>query len=102
MVGTWEVRLVARVRGERSPHEADEPGESTPNVKKCSPSAREHALGVVSAPPEPRPSDGAGDPGRAQRDPQVLGVRRGGQGVRSEEHTSELQSLMRTSYAVFS
>src|SRR3546814_3389433 len=28
-------------------------------------------------------------------------VRRGGVGVRSEEHTSELQSLMRISYAVF-
>src|SRR3546814_1913996 len=26
---------------------------------------------------------------------------RGGEGVRSEEHTSELQSLMRISYAVF-
>src|SRR3546814_4094884 len=34
--------------------------------------------------------------------PQGTGVRRQGSGrTRSEEHTSELQSLMRTSYAVF-
>src|SRR3546814_9695827 len=33
----------------------------------------------------------------APRTPQLSGVAR----VRSEEHTSELQSLMRTSYAVF-
>src|SRR3546814_6009882 len=40
-----------------------------------------------------------------QRDAQVVQRRqrpgRGGQAVRSEEHTSELQSLMRISYAVF-
>src|SRR3546814_6130862 len=35
--------------------------------------------------------DGRGGAGLGQRQP----------GVRSEEHTSELQSLMRTSYAVF-
>src|SRR3546814_2795198 len=36
-------------------------------------------------------------------DRQALGVERGGKGLgdRSEEHTSELQSLMRISYAVF-
>src|SRR3546814_9809277 len=33
--------------------------------------------------------------------PQVAGHRPGGHHDRSEEHTSELQSLMRTSYAVF-
>src|SRR3546814_5605834 len=33
----------------------------------------------------------------AQRPPSALGAR----GLRSEEHTSELQSLMRISYAVF-
>src|SRR3546814_1693914 len=32
---------------------------------------------------------------------QILGVRVVDQGLRSEEHTSELQSLMRNSYAVF-
>src|SRR3546814_4259302 len=31
----------------------------------------------------------------------LRGVQSGGAGVRSEEHTSELQSLMRISYAVF-
>src|SRR3546814_2226615 len=39
---------------------------------------------------------GAALPRRAGRGPQSAGIRR-----RSEEHTSELQSLMRTSYAVF-
>src|SRR3546814_6513003 len=33
--------------------------------------------------------------------PLLLCILRFGQGLRSEEHTSELQSLMRTSYAVF-
>src|SRR3546814_7860007 len=40
----------------------------------------------------------------ATKDPRLAGVRIFGQkdvGQRSEEHTSELQSLMRTSYAVF-
>src|SRR3546814_1094882 len=37
----------------------------------------------------------AGSPGRGRR------RRRGRRGARSEEHTSELQSLMRISYAVF-
>src|SRR3546814_8112506 len=32
---------------------------------------------------------------------QAVGVARQGEAVRSEEHTSELQSLMRISYAVF-
>src|SRR3546814_7926797 len=36
-----------------------------------------------------------------QVDPPVLGFRRGDVAQRSEEHTSELQSLMRISYAVF-
>src|SRR3546814_10781769 len=33
-------------------------------------------------------------------DPEVMGEA-GSKGARSEEHTSELQSIMRTSYAVF-
>src|SRR3546814_2621541 len=39
------------------------------------------------------------DNGQAQ--PQGRKNRQGGQEIRSEEHTSELQSLMRISYAVF-
>src|SRR3546814_5156854 len=33
--------------------------------------------------------------------PNIFGVANAGVEIRSEEHTSELQSLMRTSYAVF-
>src|SRR3546814_3806389 len=36
-----------------------------------------------------------------QRDEHLLAHRLGGDALRSEEHTSELQSLMRISYAVF-
>src|SRR3546814_5742221 len=44
----------------------------------------------------------AGRDDRARRQPdQDLRARRPGCGPRSEEHTSELQSLMRISYAVF-
>src|SRR3546814_9132982 len=39
-----------------------------------------------------------GDQGQSQGDPRLAGARRP---HRSEEHTSELQSLMRISYAVF-
>src|SRR3546814_6755349 len=42
---------------------------------------------------------GALDAPAMQRD--VLAAARGKKGLRSEEHTSELQSLMRNSYAVF-
>src|SRR3546814_1624248 len=55
-----------------------------------------------------QPGEGAGDPHRGRGDrqrapgrdpwPGAPGSRRG---ARSEEHTSELQSLMRISYAVF-
>src|SRR3546814_3113760 len=44
----------------------------------------------------------APDPADARDDlPARLSARRGGASARSEEHTSELQSLMRISYAVF-
>src|SRR3546814_1864765 len=43
----------------------------------------------------------AGRPVRPQADGQPGRLRRGNVGGRSEEHTSELQSLMRISYAVF-
>src|SRR3546814_10463969 len=47
------------------------------------------------------PSDGQVDPASLCQ-PIAAGARRQGvQIVRSEEHTSDLQSLMRTSYAVF-
>src|SRR3546814_2046025 len=42
----------------------------------------------------------AGRP-RADRRAQQMGCRRGSLGAEMEEHTSELQSLMRISYAVF-
>src|SRR3546814_9768020 len=47
-------------------------------------------------PPPPGPGPGCGGSGGAPR-----GRRDRGPGLRSEEHTSELQSLMRISYAVF-
>src|SRR3546814_4176338 len=45
----------------------------------------------------------AGEPGRAGQATGLAMTRKsvGGPGERSEEHTSELQSLMRISYAVF-
>src|SRR3546814_10375957 len=41
------------------------------------------------------------DDSNALRHAECRGIRRRRQRVRSEEHTSELQSLMRNSYAVF-
>src|SRR3546814_5215306 len=46
-------------------------------------------------------SDGAGDGVPFGQRPRVEFVLEGAEAVRSEEHTSELQSQMRTSYAVF-
>src|SRR3546814_2519777 len=47
-------------------------------------------------------SRGGGDPGAVGRTGQRrAGTGAGGRAGRSEEHTSELQSLMRSSYAVF-
>src|SRR3546814_5576442 len=43
---------------------------------------------------------GSGEPGQTA-DATAIAVDKGGQSLRSEEHTSELQSLMRISYAVF-
>src|SRR3546814_2273989 len=51
------------------------------------PHARDRGQG--GAPAAPRPRDAGDDPGHP------------GDAARSEEHTSELQSLMRISYAVF-
>src|SRR3546814_1577954 len=45
-------------------------------------------------------SSGSGLPG-LESPPRSMPVVRGGVEVRSEEHTSELQALMRSSYAVF-
>src|SRR3546814_7647180 len=44
---------------------------------------------------------GSNVPGRAIFQVKNIDIRRPPAAVRSEEHTSELQSLMRTSYAVF-
>src|SRR3546814_6666973 len=48
------------------------------------------------AEPAAKPSDAA-----CSSDARMVPNRRSGSGKRSEEHTSELQSLMRISYAVF-
>src|SRR3546814_5680086 len=56
---------------------------------------RSHDESVRSARRSSRGSQGAGAPGGR------LAARGGGRQDRSEEHTSELQSLMRISYAVF-
>src|SRR3546814_10615892 len=77
---------------------------------------RTRSRGRPSQPPRPSADDDAADrPGRAGREDPRTGPEdeRGGRalawpvgrdaecGTRSEEHTSELQSLMRISYAVF-
>src|SRR3546814_2219195 len=53
------------------------------------PEAGQHVLGLV------------GEDGGAGIGDGIVGIAATGEGDRSEEHTSELQSLMRTSYAVF-
>src|SRR3546814_9917090 len=50
--------------------------------------------------PRRKPHPSGGDPGRFLQDLPQRSLRQV-QGARSEEHTSELQSLMRISYAVF-
>src|SRR3546814_9138902 len=52
---------------------------------------------VLGAPPALRPNPAAGEAEIVLEDDE----RRHSAGLRSEEHTSELQSLMRISYAVF-
>src|SRR3546814_7155528 len=72
---------------------------------RAAPAQAGDAHAGAPAPPRrvrfPRPA--AGGLGRACRGHRVLARRAGrsGQRDRSEEHTSELQSLMRISYAVF-
>src|SRR3546814_9734072 len=51
--------------------------------------------------PRERPEEAERHPGDEERAPRVNPQRRPAGPFRSEEHTSELQSLMRTSYAVF-
>src|SRR3546814_10061097 len=57
---------------------------------------------LVQGPPD-GPGPGRAGPGRRARlaVPAIAGQPPPGAGPRSEEHTSELQSLMRNSYAVF-
>src|SRR3546814_12101677 len=68
-------------------------------------SLRSAPIARLAAAPPSLPKLGAGRrlPRRADRDDhaRVVRQRRGGRSRRSEEHTSELQSLMRISYAVF-
>src|SRR3546814_9952887 len=54
-----------------------------------------HPLGVQVEDPEAASFEAGGEKAPAGREGE------GGEGPRSEEHTSELQSLMRISYAVF-
>src|SRR3546814_2731998 len=58
---------------------------------------------LTDAPGRRAPASGGGDRDRVgDRRRRLLAARRGHhRGCRSEEHTSELQSLMRISYAVF-
>src|SRR3546814_1454717 len=51
--------------------------------------------------PSDHPHRRRGHAGRGVDAEQLFGLGGGRHGLRSEEHTSELQSLMRTSYAVF-
>src|SRR3546814_9785749 len=63
---------------------------------------REQRMAVINATPDEKGDDGGG--GRARHAVEILvraGNRRQHIETRSEEHTSELQSLMRISYAVF-
>src|SRR3546814_10298462 len=78
-------------------------------ARKCAPLARPHRAADAGAAghgaqrlrraigPVPRHPD----EGDAGADHLALGVEPAAPGARSEEHTSELQSLMRISYAVF-
>src|SRR3546814_6526515 len=54
-----------------------------------------------AAPPDGCPRDGGGKPARRPPEPRPGARDRDAGDERSEEHTSELQSLMRISYAVF-
>src|SRR3546814_1218135 len=54
-----------------------------------------------AAQPPPRPDSESGRGGQGLSQARARNPRCGDFGTRSEEHTSELQSLMRISYAVF-
>src|SRR3546814_9206888 len=64
---------------------------------------RRHLGDAGRAPGRPQVDEQRLAPERRQRHRRIVGAAKGGGGcrIRSEEHTSELQSLMRTSYAVF-
>src|SRR3546814_17370016 len=66
-------------------------GAACPSRHRTQPTSRRHVVSL-----------GAGsERRRARARPNDHAIRRGPVGRRSEEHTSELQSLMRISYAVF-
>src|SRR3546814_8115491 len=58
-------------------------------------------LPTVLLPPGPRPPDPIPNPKRHRMEHRRMTRVQADTVLRSEEHTSELQSLMRTSYAVF-
>src|SRR3546814_3021882 len=77
---------LARRRAEGHPHRPRLPGEARRRIASRAVAGRGRAA-----------SPGARDAGRRERDEARLCAG----AARSEEHTSELQSLMRISYAVF-
>src|SRR3546814_2578182 len=84
----------ARVREEECPR-ADRGQSSDPRRHAAQPRPQRRI------PPRRRHAFAAGDEQGVDPVVQTLDARRRGQRPRSEEHTSELQSLMRNSYAVF-
>src|SRR3546814_9021353 len=103
MFGDDQVHVVARDRDDAGvPHLADDAGGRAPRGRSWEgDDAQPAAGGLGGAGKIRRPAGGADRRGRCGFEialaEQVDLQRR----IRSEEHTSELQSLLRTSYAVF-
>src|SRR3546814_6764418 len=83
-----------------------DPGARFPTIESWRSAVHDVLSGEVAATPIARHEDAAGNPARcpykglASYQPEDAGSFFGRE-ARSEEHTSELQSLMRSSYAVF-
>src|SRR3546814_10577610 len=101
--GLYRPRLAGRLwRGGSDPR-TDQGSETGNEAHPCAFAARQlrhlDARPGVAEIRDRGPEGSLSDPDRARRDSLVPGLF--GTGRRSEEHTSELQSLMRISYAVF-